>query len=152
MRTLNPSKIIVHHSATRDCDAVSWHAIEAYHRLRGWSDIGYHAGIEQARGDYLCIFGRPDLVPGAHTRGENTSSLGFLFVGNYDHVEPDDRMLVLASKRVLAPWCHRFGLSPTDIHAHNEYADKTCPGEKFDVARLQRIVWTELRALRGEDG
>lgn len=149
MPKLKPSKIIVHHSATKDDDTVSWHAIEAYHRRQGWTDIGYHAGIEQARGDYLCVFGRPDVLVGSHTKGQNSSALGFVFVGNYDLVEPDDRMLVLAARRVLAPWCLRHNIKPSEIYGHRDYADKTCPGTKFDVARLRQIVEQECRALRG---
>lgn len=146
---MTPTKIIVHHSATPDCDLVSWHAIERYHRQRGWSDIGYHAGIELARGDYLCLYGRPELLPGAHTVGQNRSSLGFVFVGNYDSVEPDRRMLVLAARRVLAPWCLRYGLTPNDIYPHRDFADKTCPGSKFDMTLLRNLVWNECHALRG---
>jgi N-acetylmuramoyl-L-alanine amidase len=148
MAKLAPSKIIIHHSATRDCDLLSWHAIEQYHREQGWSDIGYHAGIEKVRGDYVCLFGRPDVLPGAHTRGQNSRSLGFVFVGNYDTVEPDKRMLVLAARRVLAPWCLRYDLDPTVIHAHRDYAAKTCPGKRFDMALLRNLVWNECHALR----
>jgi hypothetical protein len=145
---LKPTSIIIHHSATPDCDLLSWHAIEQYHRKQGWSDIGYHAGIEQVRGDYVCLFGRPDTLPGAHTRGQNSRSLGFVFVGNFDDTEPERRMLALAARRVLAPWCLRFDLTPSSIVPHSDYAAKSCPGKRFDMATLRNLVWNECHALR----
>ena len=54
----------------------------SYHiNVKGWTDVGYHAGIEQVEGRFVCLFGRPDVYTGAHTRGHNSSSLGFVFIG-----------------------------------------------------------------------
>jgi len=146
MLILNPRRIVVHHSATVDGSTYSWGAIERYHTQEmGWRDIGYHAGIELIGGDFGCLFGRPDYLPGAHTAGHNTDTLGFCFVGNYDLLEPTDRMLRIAARRVLAPWMRRFGLLIQDVHPHREFANKTCPGTKFSMDRLKAILCEEFQ-------
>lgn len=146
---LNPGKIIIHHSLTPDGSTLSWSAIHHYHvNHNGWSDIGYHAGIEEVEGRYVCLFGRPDVVPGAHTLGHNDSSLGFCFVGNFDERAPDEQRMRVAARRVLAPWCIRFGIRPGYIVGHRRFAEKSCPGSKFRVERLQQIVMEEVYDLR----
>jgi len=146
MLVLAPRMVIVHHSATVDGSTYSWGAIERYHTQEmGWRDIGYHAGIELIGGDFGCLFGRPDFLQGAHTAGHNADSLGFCFVGNYDLLGPDDWMLRIAARRVLVPWMRRFGLLISDFHPHSEFANKTCPGTKFDMAALQVVLREEFK-------
>jgi len=138
-----PKRIIIHHSATKDSQTVSWGAIRTYHTEKmGWSDIGYHAGIEVARDAYECFYGRPVTISGAHTRGHNNNTLGFCFVGNYDIVEPSAVMLKVAATRVLAPWMWQFGISIEDIHPHRTFANKTCPGSMFSMDVLKGHIRT----------
>ena len=142
---MNPTKIIIHHSATADSGTASWSAIHKYHmNVKGWSDIGYHAGIEEIDGRLVCLFGRPDRIPGAHTRGENRSSLGFCFVGDYDTEPPTASRLRVASRRVLAPWLLRYGLGVNALVPHSQYAHKTCPGRQFPMDRLRQICAEEM--------
>jgi N-acetylmuramoyl-L-alanine amidase len=146
---LIPERIIIHHSLTEDGETLSWPAIHRYHvNHNGWSDIGYHAGIEEVEGRYVCVFGRPDVLSGAHTLGENSRSFGFCFVGNYDLVEPEPARLRVACRRVLAPWLFRYGLGPADLVPHRDYALKTCPGSKFDMDLLREIAQEELDVLQ----
>lgn len=145
---LSPTKIIIHHSKTPDHGTLSWSAIHQYHVAdRGWSDIGYHAGIEEVDGRYVCLFGRPDVLPGAHTLGENGRSFGFCFVGDYDHDEPSYARLRVAARRVLAPWLLRHGLGVDAIVPHSQFAHKTCPGSRFPMDKLRQIVAEEMDAL-----
>jgi len=145
----HPIKIIIHHSLTRDSDSVSWGAISHYHRaVRGWRDIGYHAGCEDVNGRIECLFGRPWHIEGAHTQGHNRDSLGFCFVGNFDEVEPGANRLVEAVVRVIAPWCMQFDIDPENIRGHNEFSSKTCPGMMFPMDLLREMVRTELEDLR----
>jgi hypothetical protein len=146
---LRPTKIVIHHSATKDQGTLSWPAIIDYHvNHNGWSDVGYHAGIERVGDTYLCLFGRPDVLPGAHTVGENGRSLGFCFVGDYDAAEPPHVMLRVAARRVLAPWLLRHGLGVDALVPHRQFAHKTCPGRMFDMHKLRAYCAEELDALR----
>ena len=90
------------------------------------------------------MYGRPWDYIGAHTQGQNTDTLGFCFVGNYDLIEPDPMMLAIAAQRVLAPWCRAFGISPQAIHGHRDYSSKSCPGDLFSVELLIDLVESEM--------
>jgi len=143
-----PNRIVVHHSLTMDSGSVSWGAIGHYHRsVRAWSDIGYHAGCENINGRFECLYGRPWHIQGAHTQGQNHNSLGFCFVGNFDDEDPGVDRVIEAVVRVLAPWCLMFHITPEDIHGHNEYSSKTCPGKMFPMDLLREMVRTELKEL-----
>lgn len=138
---MNPTRIIIHHSATKDSGTVSWSAIRRYHIFdRGWVDIGYHAGIEMVNDELECLYGRPATEQGAHTSGYNHDSLGFCFVGNYDIDTPDQRMLYTAARRVILPWCRQFGIAPENIYGHNQFSTKTCPGKLFPLDDLRGLV------------
>ncbi len=142
-----PNKIIIHHSLTKDSQTVTWSVIRRYHMyVRGWLDIGYHAGAEiVTNGDVECFYGRPVDMIGAHTRGHNIDTLGFCFTGNYDQIEPDPMMLAVVAQRVLAPWCRAFGINPrTSIHGHREFSGKSCPGRLFSVELLSDMVQEEM--------
>ena len=147
-----PRRIIVHHSATRDSGTVSWGAIRHYHTdTLGWRDIGYHALCEWVqngnRSGYECFYGRPETIPGAHTRGHNGDSLGFCFVGNYDDTEPDAAMLEVATERVLLPWMIRYGISADSVFGHRLFSPKSCPGNRFDMSVLRAILRQRLGQL-----
>ena len=145
-----PTKIIIHHSLTEDGDTLSWPAINDYHIItKGWKDIGYHGGIEQIWGRLVCLYGRPRWMPGAHTKGQNSSSLGFCFVGNYDNAAPSEAKLRMAARDVMVDWCIRYGIKVEDIYGHYSYANKSCPGECFSISRLQEHVEEELRVAEG---
>jgi len=139
-----PKMIILHHSATKDSGTVSWPAIRRYHIEQGWGDIGYHAGIELVGDDYEVMLGRPEELAGAHTKGKNSVSLGFCFVGDYDRQPPDPRMLEIAVDRVLLPWCRKYRLTADDIRAHYEFANKTCPGSSFPVEQVRNLIKARL--------
>ena len=71
-------RIVVHCAATprdRDIGAVE---IDAMHKRRGWSGIGYHFVI---RRNGAVEAGRPVETPGAHAKGFNARSLGVCLVG-----------------------------------------------------------------------
>lgn len=147
---LNPTKIVIHHSLTPDGITLSWPAIRDYHvNHNGWKDVGYHGGIEEVGGRLVCMFGRPTWMSGAHTRGQNSGSLGFCFVGSFDEFAPPEPKLRVAARRVLAPWCIQYGLTEQDIYAHRDFSSKSCPGMMFDMNKLRQYVKEELRAATG---
>ena len=139
--------IVIHHSLTADSGTVSWAAIRRHHtdpngppqyRMR---DVGYHAGCELVGESYEVFFGRPLNWHGAHTKGPtNRTHLGFLFVGDYDLAPPPEEMLMVAAERVLLPWMQAFDIPLRHIEPHRDYADKTCPGRKFDMLHLRAII------------
>jgi N-acetylmuramoyl-L-alanine amidase len=144
-----PTKIICHHSLTKDSSTVSWGAIRRYHtKVMKWAGIGYHAGVELVLSgqevNYEILMGRVWDKSGAHTRGHNYDSLGICFVGNYDKIPPPKRM-IQAGAKVIALWLRLFGLSIDDIYSHNHFDNyKTCPGIYFDMEYLKTCVRGKL--------
>lgn len=134
-----PTKIILHHSATKDSGTVSWNAIRRYHISQcKWEDIGYHFGIEfvedkgDPKGSYEILVGRTLDKAGAHTTGQNHDSIGICFIGNFD-----DQLVPLfqwnAGLRLVRWLMRQFSISRANIYGHRYFAPKTCPGIGFDV-------------------
>ena len=143
---MKPLKIIIHHSLTKDSGTVSWGAIRRYHTSPPpdgpadgpWDDIGYHAGIELVYTEFETFMGRSWDKAGAHCRGYNDQSLGFVFVGNYDFEPPPKRMLE-AGAQVIALWMRLFDIPKDKIYRHSDFASyKSCPGIKFDLEELKK--------------
>lgn len=77
--------IIIHHSASpRDTTTID--DIRAWHKARGFVDVGYHFVIESHGKLRL---GRPISEVGAHCRGHNRHSVGVCLVGN--NLVPEDK-------------------------------------------------------------
>jgi N-acetylmuramoyl-L-alanine amidase len=136
--------IIIHHSYTKDTGTASWDAIREYHTDKlGWLDIGYHYGIEMINDEYEILVGRPIDMPGAHTKGRNRTSLGICCVGDYDHSTPPADMLSKLARH-LAGLCHVLDISVGQIRAHREFANKSCPGNNFDMDHLRNLVHAHM--------
>jgi N-acetylmuramoyl-L-alanine amidase len=141
---MEPEEVIVHHSLTTDSGTVSWGAIRKYHiETNGWSDIGYHAGIELIDNSgvqyYEALIGRMWDVSGAHCIGHNNRSLGICFVGNFDEAQvPQDQLIVGA--KLIAYWLKKFHISIEDVYPHSAFADKSCPGDLFSMSKLLEAV------------
>lgn len=127
------SEIIVHCTATPEGRAVTVAEIDAWHRARGWSGIGYHRVIG-LNGERWA--GRPIDKIGAHCEGHNTGTIGVTYVGG---VAKDGRTAkdtrTLAQKQALlvelTELRDRFNIGK--ISGHNEYAAKACPS--FDASK-----------------
>ena len=138
-------KIIVHHSLTKDNQTVNWGAIRKYHvENLGWSDIGYHFGVEFVNGVLKIQWGRPLDMDGAHTRGANEYSIGICLIGNYDNSPPSRNQIEKLSELILSI-CLLFGINPVNIYPHSHFAtNKSCPGSRFDFpefkTRMIRLV------------
>ena len=137
-----PKYIIIHHSETQDSGTVSWQAIRRYHiETKKWQDIGYHWGIELVNNEYEVLVGRPMTRPGAHCGGMNYDSFGICCVGNYDIQPPNIGMLETLSQRLLIPLIRILNIPIENIKGHRDFTTKkTCPGTKFDLDLLRRIV------------
>jgi hypothetical protein len=135
-----PNKIILHHSATADGPTVSWGAIRRFHVVEcAWGAIGYHYGIELVGDYYEVLIGRLPYEVGAHTQGQNSCSLGVCFVGNFD------KAVVPREQWAKGLWLCRslisqFGIARDAIFGHRSFANKSCPGQHFDVERFKSEI------------
>jgi hypothetical protein len=135
---MKKSHVVIHCSATADTGTFSWSAIREFHvEERGWTDIGYHLGIEYFGDHYEVMAGRPIDKDGAHCRHAdmNRHALGVCFVGNYD-AEPPPLEMLQTMARHLRPLMEALGI-PADgdhVHAHRDFnPGKTCPGLAFPI-------------------
>ena len=133
-------KIIIHCTATPPYRDVSAAEIDAWHKGRGWSGIGYHGLI---RRDGIFEPGRDIDRVGAHAKGHNRHSIGICLVGGL----ADD--LLPSPEYTKAQW-HRLNqlisqlelqYPDTDIIGHRDVANKACPS--FDVA-----AWLQTGEVR----
>jgi hypothetical protein len=67
-------------------------AIWAYHRSRGWDDIGYNYLVDTGGVLYEGHLGGEDVV-GIHAAGANTGSMGLALIGTYSAAVPPEPML-----------------------------------------------------------
>lgn len=137
---MNPNKIILHHSLTKDNETVNWQAIRKYHKGLGWNDIGYHFGIELIGDKYEILLGRLMTEVGAHTKGQNKSSIGICLVGNFDEKPPPREQWDLAVKLVVS-LCGILYITGKSVYGHREFASyKSCPGRAFSIERFRNEV------------
>jgi N-acetylmuramoyl-L-alanine amidase len=83
--------IVIHYSATPVEMDVTAEDIDTMHRRRGFKEIGYHWFI---RKDGTVEMGRDLSSPGrfevgAHSKGENSSSIGICFEGGVTRADPN---------------------------------------------------------------
>lgn len=138
---MKPTNIIIHHSATKDGKTLSWQAIRKYHKSLGWTDIGYHFGIENVNGEIEILMGRMIDKNGAHCRqeGMNGKSIGICLVGNFDIKEVPKNQWNVAIN-LVASLCVTLKISIGNIHPHHKFANKTCPGTTFDMVKFKKDV------------
>lgn len=130
MRKIN--KIIIHCSATREGRHFTVRDIDRWHRERGFSQIGYHYVIYL---DGSVHDGRPLEKIGAHTIGQNASSIGVCYIGGLDFAGNSKDTRTQAQReslRILV--CNLRAQFPgATVHGHREFAKKDCPC--FDVSK-----------------
>lgn len=133
--------IIIHHSLTKDSQTVSWQAIRRYHIYElKWEGIGYHFGMELVNDEYEILVGRPLTKEGAHCKGMNSKAIGICCVGNYDLIAPPNCLFHNLGQHLIIPLMKIFNIPIENIKGHRDYADKTCPGTKFDMQLLKQII------------
>lgn len=84
MTTRNPRKVkylIVHCSATKAGQDFRAKDIDAWHKQRGFTSIGYHYVVDL---DGKVEPGRAEILPGAHCKGYNYNSIGVCYIGGLD--------------------------------------------------------------------
>lgn len=86
--------LILHHTvsgASGDSAAIV-RAIWAYHRSRGWDDIGYNYLVDTGGVLYEGHLGGEDVI-GIHAAGANAGSMGLALIGTYSITTPPEPML-----------------------------------------------------------
>lgn len=133
-------EIIIHCAATRP----NWMdrqplreqiaEIRAWHRERGWRDIGYHWIIGR---DGSMLPGRPETEIGAHVAGRNSGTIGICLIGGFGSATTDRFSDHFTAQQGITLEQQIQAISMrtpiTRISGHNEYAAKACPG--FNVTR-----------------
>jgi len=143
-------EVVVHHTwrpTAADYRGIETvRAVRRYHmQVRGWSDNGYHVMIGPDGAIFLC---RPIRRSGAHVSGRNAHTVGVAFIANFDREEPTQYPGMETGYQVIAALLRRFKLDPTAIRFHREFASKTCPGLKLDLADFREEVG---RRVAGEE-
>ena len=126
-------KIIIHCSATPENRDIKTETIRSWHvKGRGWSDIGYHFVIEL---DGSVKNGRPLHRAGAHTKGENSNSIGVCYVGGVDKQNNAKDTRTDAQKESMNKLISSLldDYPEASVHGHNEFSAKACPS--FDVQK-----------------
>jgi len=129
--------VVIHCTESRDTSELQTDDITAYHKSKGWQDIGYHFVIEDIGVGPWVVAGRPMSLPGAHCIGFNYRYLGFAFNCPAD-VVPGNAMLVKAA-RFLAGLLDALGLPRTAVFAHSDLNDTTCP-DAVPMAELRQMI------------
>lgn len=120
------TRIIVHCTATRDGREVTVVEIDSWHRARGFRSIGYHY-VVNLRGEILP--GRPEGEVGAHCLGQNSVSIGVVYVGGLDSEgKPADTRTDAQKSSLRRIICELKTRYPdATVHSHYEFAPKACP-------------------------
>lgn len=145
----NMREIIVHHTwsptVAQYQGQETWNGIRNYHvNSRGWSDIGYHVGIDPKGGIWLL---RPLQRTGGHCLGKNETSIGLVVLGNYDIGKDKIGEQWSMAKYVTAILAQRFKLTEANVYFHRDFADKSCPGTAINRASFR----LDVRKLMADD-
>jgi hypothetical protein len=146
MRKIN--ELIWHCTATPEGREVSAETIDKWHRKRGWKGIGYHKVVHL---DGTVSDGRPISVQGAHVRGHNRNSIGYVYVGGVDANMKAKDTRTPAQKETM----RRLTMEAIRDHklvkvsGHNQYAAKACPS--FDAQREYADLLTNKNGMPKHD-
>jgi N-acetylmuramoyl-L-alanine amidase len=132
LRLLDTSRFIdtifVHCAATPEGKDFTVADIRAWHKARGFTDVGYHYVIYR---DGRIMLGRPIGQVGAHVADHNTGSIGISYIGGVaadgktakDTRTPAQRASMLWLVGALKAKHPRIN----KVRGHNEVAAKACP-------------------------
>ncbi len=117
---------MIHCSATPPTMDIGRKEIDAWHRSRGWKEIGYHFVI---RRNGVLEQGRSINKAGVHCQGYNQESIALCYVGGVDeNLKPKDtrtREQKACLQSLVKDLCRQF--PSAWVCGHNEFASKACP-------------------------
>ena len=135
------SEIIWHCTATPEGKDFTVADVRAWHKARGWSDIGYHYVVYR---DGRIMPGRPVGQIGAHCEGHNTGTIGCSYIGGLSADGKTAKDTRTPAQRASMLWLTRHLIAKhrgiKRVTGHNQYAAKACPS--FDVRKdaLGRLI------------
>nr|WP_319485661.1 N-acetylmuramoyl-L-alanine amidase [uncultured Cohaesibacter sp.] len=139
MRSIN--ELIWHCTATPEGREVSVAEIDRWHKQRGWNGIGYHKVVHL---DGSVSNGRPIATMGAHVKGHNRGTIGYVYVGGLDKSGNPKDTRTDAQKatmiRLSQEAVRDYGIKK--ISGHRDYAAKACPC--FDASGEYRWIVTGM--------
>lgn len=131
-RRKETTKLVIHCAATRPSMDIGVREIRAWHKERGFLDIGYHLVI---RRDGTVEKGRDLYQVGAHAKGFNSVSVGICLVGGVDEKMKPENNFTEAQFAKLDELVETMKLTFPDlveIVGHNDLdKGKACPS--FDA-------------------
>lgn len=137
-----PEYIIVHHTGGTDANPMadtSNHTkdqVDAYHRSKGWNEIGYNWFIEK---DGLTKKGRDENKTGAHTIGYNERSIGICLAGNFDATKPTEAQ-ISSLKALLKQKAEQYHIPLEKIVPHRNFANKSCYGSLLNDGWARELL------------
>lgn len=131
--------ITIHCSATSPGQNIGVSEIRAWHRAKGWRDIGYHWVITR-QGELQT--GRPMAQQGAHVRGHNQGNIGICLIGGVNAQKQPECNYTDAQWRTLRELIQSlqqcYQIADAHILGHRDWPTgkhKACPC--FDVGEIK---------------
>lgn len=124
--------LIIHCAATKPDMNIGVPEITRWHKMRGYTTIGYHYVI---RRDGTIENGRPITEAGAHALNYNKSSIGVCLVGGLNAAGKPECNYTTKQWQTLNKLVEDIQHTYKDIKiiGHSEVANKACPC--FDVQK-----------------
>ena len=127
----NPNKIIIHHPEW--CGNIQ--DLNSIMRGMGFTMIGYNYYV---RKDGSVWKGRPDNVTSGNCYGQNHSSIGVCFEGNYNEDTSMPDVQFNAGIEVIKYLKSKYGIS--EVNGHKHYYNTDCPGKNFPLSKMLSAV------------
>ena len=134
-----PKYLIVHHTGGSDSNPLqdssnfTFEQCNEQHRksFNFISSLGYYISYHYyISKDGVVHQGRADTDEGAHTIGQNTSSIGICLAGNFDATLPTE-VQIQSLKNLLKQKVAQYNIPKENIVPHRHFAVKTCYGNKL---------------------
>lgn len=145
---MTPTKIICHHSGGTDANPLqessNYTVLQCNqdHKVRfdfvsslGWY-VGYQYFIDKTGTITQC---RKDDEEGAHTIGQNNSSIGICLAGNFDvtlPTPPQIKSLTLLIQKKMKEW----DIDGSQVFPHRKFARKTCYGKRLSDTWAMELI------------
>ncbi|WP_051372995.1 N-acetylmuramoyl-L-alanine amidase [Clostridium sp. Ade.TY] len=138
-----PNKIIIHHPEYYG----SVQGLNDVMRNMGFTMIGYNYYV---RKDGSVWQGRPVNVTSGNCYGQNHSSIGVCFEGNYDKDTSMPEAQFNAGVELIKYLKSKYGIS--EVNGHKHYYNTDCPGNNFPLSRMLSAVKSNSSATDHSSG